>query len=156
MFLLLVNLNDFSKMMRAWISHRPSWAVRTHTHYRSYRVKWSLSASEVFRHGVRYFQSTIATMAQWPCCGRAASKPETCIWVELGLGKVWFEGLCPKLSALLNSNVWVLVTMRLSKQTQLQGSIKIVHASKIWSMYAGQQIMFFIFKYWFLALGQFK
>jgi hypothetical protein len=27
-------------------------------------IKCSLSASAVFRHGVRYFQSTIATMAQ--------------------------------------------------------------------------------------------
>ena len=50
---------------------------------------------------------------------------------ELGLGKVCFDGLCPKLSARLSSNVWVLVTVRLSKQTQLQGSIKIVCASNI-------------------------
>ena len=50
------------------------------------RVKWSLSEREVFRIGIRYFQSTIATMAQWPCCGRAASKPETCVWVGLRKG----------------------------------------------------------------------
>ena len=40
-----------------------------------------------------------------------------------------FDGLCPKVNALLSSNVWVLVTVRLSKQTQPQGSIEIVHAS---------------------------
>ena len=50
---------------------------------------------------------------------------------ELGLGKVCFDGLCPKVSALLSSNVWMLVTVRLSKQTQLQGSLKIACASNI-------------------------
>ena len=42
-----------------------------------------------------------------------------------------FDGLSPKVSALLSSNVWMLITVRLSKQTQLQGSLKIVCASNI-------------------------
>ena len=45
---------------------------------------------------------------------------------ELGSGKVCFDGLCPKVNALLSGNVWVLVTVRVSKQTQPQGSIEIV------------------------------
>ena len=49
---------------------------------------------------------------------------------ELGSGKVCFDGLCHKVNALQSSNVWVLVTVRLSKQTQPRGSIKIMHASK--------------------------
>ena len=57
------------------------------------RVKCGLSECAVFRNGVRYmyFQSTIATMAQWPCCGRAApnSKPETCVWVGFRKGVFW-------------------------------------------------------------------
>jgi hypothetical protein len=63
---------------------------------------------------------------------------------ELGLGKVCFDGLCPKLSALLSSNVWVLVTVRLSKQTQLQGSIEIVHASNIIDAHATVNNIFHI------------
>ena len=63
---------------------------------------------------------------------------------ELGLGKVCFDGLCPKLSALLSSNVWVLVTVRLSKQTQLQGSIEIVHASNIIDAHATTNNIFHI------------
>ena len=47
---------------------------------------------------------------------------------ELGSGKVCFDRLYSKVNALLSSNVWVIVTIRLSKQTQPQGSIEIVHA----------------------------
>ena len=42
---------------------------------------------------------------------------------ELGLGKVRFDGLCPKVNALLSSNehLGACHGMRISKQTQLQG-----------------------------------
>jgi hypothetical protein len=63
---------------------------------------------------------------------------------ELGLGKVCFDGLCPKVSALLSSNVWMLVTVRLSKQTQLQGSLKIVCASNIIDAHATANNIFHI------------
>jgi hypothetical protein len=53
-----------------------------------------------------------------------------------------FDGLCPKLSALLSSNVWVLVTVRLSRQTRLQGSIEIVHASNIIDAHATANIFY--------------
>ena len=32
MCLLLVNLNNLFKIIRAWVSHKPPWAVRAHTH----------------------------------------------------------------------------------------------------------------------------
>ena len=59
-------------------------------------------------------------------------------------GKVCFDGLCPKVNALLSSNVWVLVTVRLSKQTQPQGSIEIVHASDIIDAHATANNIFHI------------
>ena len=63
---------------------------------------------------------------------------------ELLLAKVCFDGLCPKVSALLSSNVWMLVTVRLSKQTQPQGSIEIVHASNIIDVHATANNIFHI------------
>ena len=63
---------------------------------------------------------------------------------ELGSGKVCFDGLCPKVNALLSSNIWVLVTVRLSKQTQPQGSIEIVHASDIIDAHATSNHIFHI------------
>ena len=67
-----------------------------------------------------------------------------------------FDGLCPEVNALLSRNGWVLVTVRLSKQTQPQDSIEIVHASNMIDAHdrTRQQIIFVTFKYWCLALGQ--
>ena len=65
----------------------------------------------------------IATMARDPAVGEPPQNRKHAF--ELRLAKVCFDGLCPKVSALPSSNVWMLVTVRLSKQTQLQGSIKI-------------------------------
>ena len=63
---------------------------------------------------------------------------------ELGSGKVCFDRLYPKVNALLSSNVWVIVTIRLSKQTQPQGSIEIVHASNIIDAHATANNIFHI------------
>ena len=43
-----------------------------------------------------------------------------------------------------SSNVWVLVTVRLSKQTQPQGSIEIVHTSDIIDAHATTNNIFHI------------
>ena len=57
-----------------------------------------------------------------PGVGKLLQNRKHDIVFELGLGGVCLGGLCPKVGALLSSNVWVLVAVRLSKQTQLRGA----------------------------------
>ena len=90
------------------------------------RVKCGLSECAIFRNGVGTSSPPYPLWLSDPAVGEPPQNQKHVF--ELGSGKVCFDRLYPKVNALLSSNVWVIVTIRLSKQTQPQGSIEIVHA----------------------------